>query len=78
MDEKFPESVAAVKAELKRLETELRAADGNGDRRTALNILATMLQLQKRFMRQWGKKDSGEQTPSPDDVHADPGTGPGR
>jgi hypothetical protein len=56
VDQKFPESVAALRAELNRLESELRAADATGDRRGALNTLAKMLQLQKRFMRQWGTR----------------------
>ena len=59
MDERYPESVAALRAELKRLEDELRTADAAGDRRTALNTLAQMLHLQKRFMSQWAAKKPG-------------------
>jgi hypothetical protein len=58
VDKTFPESVAVLKAELKRLESELHAADAAGDRRQALNTLARMLQLQKRFMQQWSRQSA--------------------
>lgn len=63
VDESFPESVAALKAELKRLESELRLADAEGDRRRALNTLARMLHIQKVFMRQWSRQRDGGVVP---------------
>ena len=61
VEEKFPESVAALKAELKRLEGDLRTADASGNRSIALNILARMLQLQKKFRQSWSKQPVQEQ-----------------
>jgi hypothetical protein len=52
-EEGYNQSAAAVKAELKRLESELHRADASGDRKTALNILSRMLELQRRFMDRW-------------------------
>jgi hypothetical protein len=63
----FTESAAVVKAELKRLETELQRADARGDRRTALTLLSRMLDLQRRFMDRWS---------SPARTTPPPATGP--
>jgi hypothetical protein len=49
----YPDSAAALRADLKRLEAELRRADQAGDRRAALNALERMLELQRAFMRRW-------------------------
>jgi hypothetical protein len=77
VDETFPKSVAVLKAELKRLESELRAADAAGDRRRALNTLANMLQLQKRFMQQWSRQSPGHAEQSDSDPAHPPGSGSG-
>ena len=52
-EEEFTKSAAAVKAELKRLGTDLQRADASGDRPKALNILSRMLDLQRKFMDRW-------------------------
>jgi hypothetical protein len=78
VDQTFPESVAVLRAELKRLESELRDADAVGDRRRALNTLASMLQLQKRFMQRWSRQSPSQQDrdkqPAPTPAGAGPGT----
>ena len=49
----YTQSAAAVKAELKRLGTDLQRADASGDRQQALDILSRMLDLQRQFMERW-------------------------
>ena len=71
MEPKYPESVAALRAELTRLEGELRAADDRSDRRGALNVLARMLQLQQRFMQKWARTSTPRGTPTTAAASAD-------
>jgi hypothetical protein len=82
VDQTFPESVAVLRAELKRLESELRAADAVGDRRRALNTLASMLQLQKRFMNRWSRQSPSQQDrdsqPAPNPAGSGGGNGTSR
>ena len=49
----FPESVAELRAELRRLESELKRADAMGNRRASLNIIGQMIATQKAFMNRW-------------------------
>jgi ribosomal protein L29 len=51
--EQFASEVEQLKRELTRLQQELRAADANGQRAAAIEILAQMLKLQSAFFERW-------------------------
>jgi hypothetical protein len=51
--ETFASEVEQLKRELTRLQQELRAADAEGRRMAAIEILARMLKLQSAFFERW-------------------------
>lgn len=62
VDRSFPQSVAALRAELDRLRAELARSDSAGNRRAALKILGQMIATQKAFMSRWPTRE----TPRPE------------